>query len=1135
MKEDTRMSSTSFHRRRLPINCWLKVALCLILCLPYPARSQTSDEAALRVLAEQFFAVYESRDLDGLMRLWSEKSPELASGKKSFQQIFGANKIELKRLTVRQVSVENDRARVRVTVEQSLVDAATGAPAKGPGKLNRTLHCVKEGEKWTVWRYESGEEEMAAALASARTDDERKKLLEAENELAPAELAQALLAQGRRLHTQSKYAQAMAIYELAMEMAERSGDKKAVAGALRGIGTVHLLKGDYAHALERLQESLSLSEGIGDRDGIARALVNIGILRQRQGDYAKSLESHKKGLNLMEELGDKPGIVAALNNMGIVHQLMGNYARALVSFETGLKLTEATGNEYLISDLLNSIGTVHWSQGAYAQALGYFQKRLPLAEKIGDKAGVASTLSNMGVIYEAQGDYTKAMDLYQKSLKSSEEVGDRHGVAVRLNNIGGVHSSLGNYALGLEAHRKSLQIYEEIGARDFAAATLMNIGNVHHRQGAYAQALEHYQKSLKISEDIGKQAEMTTAWSNIGDVHYAQGNYKQAMEHYQKSLKIGVKIGDKRKIARSLNQIGAVHRSEGDYDRAVESANRAAVIARQIGAPGLVWDIQTTLGRAYRALNRPEQARQALSVAIDAVEELRAQVAGDASERQRFFETRTAPYDEMIHLLLDQRDLREAFNYAERAKGRALLDVLQAGRVDITKAMTADEQAQERRLNGEVISLGAQIHREKLREQPDQAGLAQLEADLSKARLAYESFQINLYAAHPELRTQRGRLQLITLDQAGALISDTNTAVLEFVVTHDKTYLFVLTNKKGTGPRAKASGLTPNLSVYTINLKREELSDRVERFRRRLANLDFDFQPLARELYDLLIGPARAELRGKTNLVIVTDGPLWEAPFQALQSASGRYLIEDAALSYAPSLTALREMSGGRAADNKSATTLLAFGNPAAGEQTTARVRAVFMKERLDPLPEAERQVKELGRLYAPSRSKVYVGAEANEGRAKAEAERYSLLHFAAHGILNDANPMYSQIVLTQPEGDDREDGMLEAWEIMRLNLKADLVVLSACETARGRVGNGEGMIGLVWAFFVAGAPATVASQWQVEARSTTGLMLEFHRQLRRGKGKAQALRQAAMNLRKLEEYQHPFYWAGFVVVGNGR
>ena len=107
--------------------------------------------------------------------------------------------------------------------------------------------------------------------------------------------------------------------------------------------------------------------------------------------------------------------------------------------------------------------------------------------------------------------------------------------------------------------------------------------------------------------------------------------------------------------------------------------------------------------------------------------------------------------------------------------------------------------------------------------------------------------------------------------------------------------------------------------------------------------------------------------------------------------------------------------------------------------------------------------------------------------------------------------------------------------EVMKLDLKADLVVLSACETARGKVGNGEGMIGLSWAFFVAGAPATVASQWSVDAASTTELMVGFHRNLERHKGKAESLRQAMLKLLNGKKYNHPFYWAGFVVVGDGR
>jgi len=201
----------------------------------------------------------------------------------------------------------------------------------------------------------------------------------------------------------------------------------------------------------------------------------------------------------------------------------------------------------------------------------------------------------------------------------------------------------------------------------------------------------------------------------------------------------------------------------------------------------------------------------------------------------------------------------------------------------------------------------------------------------------------------------------------------------------------------------------------------------------------------------------------------------------------------------------------------------------------------VLMDEKLDPLPEAERQVNVMKQIYGAQKTRVYIGAEAREERVKAEAGSYRILHFATHGILNDSSPMYSQLLLAQSEADANEDGLLEAWEIMKLNLNADLVVLSACDTARGRVGAGEGMIGLSWAFFVAGSPTSILSQWKVDSASTTELMVEFHRQLKAQMANpgdsfsaARALREADLKLLRSERYRHPFYWAGFVVTGKG-
>jgi CHAT domain-containing protein len=287
------------------------------------------------------------------------------------------------------------------------------------------------------------------------------------------------------------------------------------------------------------------------------------------------------------------------------------------------------------------------------------------------------------------------------------------------------------------------------------------------------------------------------------------------------------------------------------------------------------------------------------------------------------------------------------------------------------------------------------------------------------------------------------------------------------------------------------------------------------------------------------MGPVRADLRGKRTLVIVPDGVLWELPFQALTDAHGHYLIEDHAISYGPSLTVLREMRRLRKQkqsvnrDNN----LLAIGNPELRSEPTKRVKAVHRDERLEPLPQAETEVKTLGQLYG-SRSTIYTGADAREDRFKTEASRFKVLHLATHGILDDSSPMYSQIVLAQ--SDDSEDGLLEAWEIMKLNLNADLVVLSACESGRGRVGAGEGVIGLTWALFVAGSPTLVVSQWKVESTSTSQLMVEFHRNLQAKTqtsrfSKAEALQRAALKMLGTKNFRHPFYWAGFILVGDGR
>jgi len=345
----------------------------------------------------------------------------------------------------------------------------------------------------------------------------------------------------------------------------------------------------------------------------------------------------------------------------------------------------------------------------------------------------------------------------------------------------------------------------------------------------------------------------------------------------------------------------------------------------------------------------------------------------------------------------------------------------------------------------------------------------------------------------------------------------TDTLFLEYAVSAAQVMVFAVT----ISPVSYA----PSVRIFRLPINSKDLSTKVESFRRHLADRNPLFANASRDLYNLLIKPAEAHLIGKKRLCIIPDVFLWDLPFQALQNTARRYLIEEKPIFFAPSLSVLVEMSGQPSRLRKEFS-LLALANPTLSKSVTSK---------LGPLPEAETEVKELNKLNLGP-SKIAIGDSATESLLKTESKNYGVLHLATHGVLNNSNPLLSHLVLAPDK--DNEDGILEAYEIMRLNLNADLAVLSACETARGRIGAGEGVVGISWAFFLAGCRSTVVSQWRVHSDSTAKLMAQFYRNIvettpRIKIDKSQALRQASLDILRDPRYGHPFYWASFVIVGS--
>jgi CHAT domain-containing protein/Tfp pilus assembly protein PilF len=962
------------------------------------------------------------------------------------------------------------------------------------------------------------EDALVAALEAAKTDEERTELLEGNPRLLTPALRQALNARGEEFQKSEDYPRALVLHELAYRVAQRVGDRAGIAAALGGMGKAHHARGAFDSALRSHEESLALFEELGDKAQIAKALNEVGKALYERGDYSAALARLERSLVMSEAIESKAGVASAWLDIALVRYFQSDYPAALAAYQKSLPLSEELEDGRTLAACLNGIGMVYKRLGDFDLALQHYQRSLKLDEQLGLRNGMAAVLNNLGSVYYDKGDYARALESYQKSLDLKDALGDKGRMPNTLHNIGLIHEKQGNYELAEHYYWKALAISEEIGSKAKVAVSLLAVGDTATWQRKYDEARRFYGKALELYETLGNRRGVAAVLNAMGLVAQAQGDYALALERLNASSHLSEELGVRTGVAGALSDIASVERLQGKHVEALSASERAAAVATEIASPNLLWRALCEQGRAHRALGAGRQARRALEAAVETVDSLREDLAGGPQGSQRFLEERIVPYHELLALLLAEGLAREAFDYAERAKARTLLDVLRSGHVDITKAMTASERQQERALAQRRVTLGTAVHQGAAVAKPDAVRLADLKVQLENARLEYESFRTSLYASHPELRTVRGEVNPVTVDEAISVLPDDRGVLLEYVVTEDRTYLFVLT--RGAEP----------LRVHSVEIRKKELTERVSAFRERLDRRDLDIQAPAAALHDLLLGPARAQIEGKTQLIIVPDDVLWDLPFQALRHAGNRYLLQDHAISYSPSITALREMAKHRKpAVGPSA--LLALGNPAVDSRTAERVHSLHRDATLGPLPHAEREVKDLARLYGRKQSRVYVGAEASERRTKAETSGARVLHFATHGIVNEASPMYSQLVLSQ--SDEGEDGLLEAWEILNLDLDADLAVLSACETGRGRVGAGEGMIGLSWAFFVAGCPTTVVSQWKVESASTTELMLAFHRNLKKGQSKAAALRSAALKLLGDSRYRHPFYWAGFVVVGD--
>lgn len=920
--------------------------------------------------------------------------------------------------------------------------------------------------------------------------------------------------------------QARGMYDEMRSIIKEGGDSEALY-LLLALGVMKMVKGEVAEGIEYLERASVVSARVMPEDKNQVSYVMSLLLVDpylRRKDYVQAAKHIVRAKEATKSLKENYSLVLLIEEMLYTsqgeEQLATLRAEQYQAASDDRFLKGADGSEpgagvAVSRSAKDSNDGFHIAMQALDVLLATFIEKSPGK---GDASSVKDVLTAAALERLRRGtpeDLKSARELFARVLAIGEAAGDELIIA--------------------EAHAWVAQTYNA--------------------EGAYLQAIDNHHKSIQVMERarlplasklVEFELSYITEWRNIALLQFAMGDYQQALASYQKIL------GRNGRFYKLLDttlhyEVAKINFRMGRYEEVLSSINRALQAASGGGGQDRLWELYTLAGQAHHALKQDAAAALSFAEAIKEIEASRSRVVGGGRVAARYFEDKVAPYHEMISMLAEQGKCAEALAYAERSKSRVLLDILTRGGVS-SHPLTTAERRMERALRARMF-IADREYAAAQDEQHDGPRAAQLRVTRLQERLEYESFRIGLLLPSAEgIVPPVDPPRFIDPAEIARLLPPSGGALLEFAVTGDKTYLFVMTD--GGAETVGASAPMVRCEVHAVPVDAKRLMDRVAEFSQRIANPQGVVRPLARELYDLLLKPAQTSLRGRASLVIVPDGNLWKLPFQALQADDGRFLLQESTISYVPSLTSLREMRKAEAkrasrADRPSASSatrplrLFAMANPAGS---------------LPPLPGTEALAYKLAKLYGPAQSRVYVGENASESRVKKEARGFDIIHISAHGFLDD-DAMYSRVKLSRAEDapavgprskalavGSAEDGMLEAWEIMDLKLDADLIVLSACETARGRVDNGEGVMGLSWALFTAGVPASVVSQWTVDEGATSELMYLFHKNLLKGwraeparLHKADSLRRASLELLGSPRYAHPYYWAGFILVGDSR
>lgn len=918
--------------------------------------------------------------------------------------------------------------------------------------------------------------------------------------------------------------------------------------------------GRYAAALAPVRAVLALEEkNFGHSDvRIADALVQLATLYRRQGDYGRAEPLYNRALALQEKAFGSvhPAIARTVAGLALLNFEQGHYPRAEGFYRRALAIREKVlgPDDPDVAFSLNGLASLYGTQGKYAQAEQLFQRALAIREKaLGpEHPEVAGSLANLAEMDRTLGRYAEAEPLYQRALAILEKTkGVEHPViTVPLDNLAELYRLKGDYTEAERLYRRALAIREKaLGPwhPDFASS-LNNVAVTLIDQGRYDQAKPLLERALAIrKKGLGlDHPDVAESMTNLAEVAVAQSRYDQAEALYRRALAIveralGPENAD---VAAVLVDLAELERWQGRYAQADSLYRRTLAIRTQALGPQHPLLSQALDGLALVAVAqaKPRQGLQWLAQSLDIQEHNLSLTLATGSEKQKrdYLTTlsKTADIALSLHLQAmpgDAAAARLALTTVLRRKGR-VLDFLSDDLAVLRQHLDAGDRQNLDELAGLRAQLAAAIFEPPVDEpQPQYRSRTnaltlraeKLEADLSRrsADFAVRSTPIAIEAVQRQV-------------PAGA-------ALVELVLYRPCNFKATRASNQFGPPRYAAYLVRAGAEPEWLDLgDAARLGTAIGAFRDAVRNRNLPVEQLkgvARALDHRLMQPIRKKLGQTRQILLSPDSQLHLIPFAALVDEQNRYLVEQYTFSYLGSGRDLLRLARLDAPRQPPLIVADPDFDAASGEEAPQLRSIDIRKLHFAPLPATREEGSAIGALWPKAR--LLTGPEATENALR-QVQGPSILHVATHGFFlkrSDQleNPLLrSGLVLAgfnrRESGTD--DGVLTALEVSSLDLRGtQLVVLSACDTGLGDVADGEGIYGLRRALTLAGAQSELVSLWKVGDVATKDLMVDYYRQLRSQVGRAEALRQAQLQMIARPELAHPFYWSAFIPSGDWR